>query len=220
MRCASVILFCAILVRVACAAEDVPRRALELFAEAYDLGTAAVKERNWADANLYFATALKALGDNDHPKKDVAEILLRKGREQVQGEREHETAEELFRLRQWKEAEEAYARAAKWSGMTPEIQRGISESRRAARDDAGVPHIVTQRNRALAESQTFTLKAQIAIMDRDFKAAAQCCDELVRIHRMHGIGDEAYVEKLRAEIKRLDNEKKEVQAERKVRDDF
>ena len=64
------------------------------------------------------------------------------------------------------------------------------------------------------------MNVRLAIMDRDFKAAHQGYDELDRLAKMYGFQIDNGLHQLRAELKKMENEKKEAVAEQKVNGDF
>lgn len=85
-----------------------PDDAKAAFEAAYEKGTAAAVEKKWADAEKQFEAALKALGDESHPKKAVAQVLLTKARgENAKTQAVEAVAQEAKR----KEAELAQAKA-------------------------------------------------------------------------------------------------------------
>lgn len=86
-----------------CGEADKPAEAKAAFEAAYEKGTAAAGEKRWADAEKNFESALKALGEEAHPKKAVAQVLLAKSRENAKTQEQEEAKR--------KEAEAALAKA-------------------------------------------------------------------------------------------------------------
>jgi hypothetical protein len=131
-----------------------------LFEKRYDIGTRNVTEKNWIDAARHLEAALSALGTTEHRKKQVAQILLKKALEESRKQRALFTAQELLRLKQWKEAEEAFLTAKNDLGETLEIKQGL-DAIRIGRDEERLadPAIRVQLQRekefllALAEGQ-------------------------------------------------------------------
>lgn len=102
---------------------------LLLFEKRYNFGAAAVLDRNWVDAQRHFESALAALGQRDHIKKQTALILVKKAQEEGKKQRALYTANELLRLNQFKEAEEAFLSAKADLGDTEEIRQGLEAVR-------------------------------------------------------------------------------------------
>jgi hypothetical protein len=69
---------------------DKPAEAKAAFEAAYEKGTAAAGEKRWAEAEKNFEAALKALGEEAHPKKAVAQVLLTKSRENAKAQEQDE----------------------------------------------------------------------------------------------------------------------------------
>ena len=95
----------------------------------YDAGTAAVLEKKWTVARLKLAQALKDLGEQDHPNKTSAQVLLNKADRIVVKDDMMYTAKELLRLKQWVEAEEAFRKVAEIIGETDELRNGVLAAR-------------------------------------------------------------------------------------------
>lgn len=100
-----------------------------LFEKRYNFGATAVLDRNWVDAQRHFEAALAALGQRDHIKKQVAQILAKKAQDESKKQRALFTANELLRLNQFKEAEEAFLAAKADLGDTEEIRQGLDAVR-------------------------------------------------------------------------------------------
>src|ERR1041384_2795894 len=84
-------------------ADAVKAKTAELeFAALYDVGAAAAVDKKWGEAEKEFDAPTKGLGDNDHPKKAVAQVLLNKAREMNKQQQAQAaalaTAHELLRL--------------------------------------------------------------------------------------------------------------------------
>jgi hypothetical protein len=117
-------------------AADDETRARAAFEESYQVGTAAALEKNWPKARDSFAAAIKALGEYSHPKKGAAQVLLTKATEAAKKEPDLSTADELLRLKQWKEAEAAYRKAAEVAGETEAIKNGIAAAQAGAKAES------------------------------------------------------------------------------------
>jgi len=102
---------------------------LLVFEKRYNFGATAVLDRNWVDAHRHFEAALAALGQRDHIKKQTALILVKKAQEEGKKQRALYTANELLRLNQFKEAEEAFLSAKVDLGDTEEIRQGLEAVR-------------------------------------------------------------------------------------------
>lgn len=100
-----------------------------VFEKRYNHGAAAVLDKNWVDAQRHFEAALAALGQRDHIKKQTALILVKKAQEESKKQRALYTANELLRLNQFKEAEEAFLAAKADLGDTEEIRQGLDAVR-------------------------------------------------------------------------------------------
>lgn len=102
---------------------------LLMFEKRYNHGATAVLDKNWVDAQRHFEAALAALGQRDHIKKQTALILVKKAQEESKKQRALYTANELLRLNQFKEAEEAFLSAKADLGDTEEIRQGLEAVR-------------------------------------------------------------------------------------------
>jgi hypothetical protein len=116
---------------VAFAADEpapLPRNAdpIVQFERRYEQGAAAVLDKNWLDACRHLEAAMELLGPREHLKRPVAEILLKKAKEESRRQRALFTAQELLRLKQWEEARVAFIDARNELGDLPEIQQGLS----------------------------------------------------------------------------------------------
>jgi hypothetical protein len=113
------------------------------FTALYDAGAAAAVEKKWSEAEKKFDAALKALGDNDHPKKAVAQVLLNKARDESKKQQAQAaalgTADELLRLKQWAEAEAAYRKAAESIGESEDVKKGIAAAQAGAAAEKAPP---------------------------------------------------------------------------------
>jgi len=99
------------------------------FEAAYAKGTAAAVEKNWIEAQRQFETALTALGDETHPKKAVAQVLLAKACENAKTQALEIAAQEETKR---KEAELARARAE----ADADLKKAEAELARKKAEDA------------------------------------------------------------------------------------
>jgi len=170
-----------------------------MFEKRYSHGANAVMEKNWVDAQRHFEAALAALGQRDHIKKQTAMILVKKAQEESKKQRALYTANELLRLNQFKEAEEAFLSAKADLGDTEEIRQGL-EAVRLRREQEPKLRAMQEREkeymlalheaqllrdaRKLEEARTFAQRAK-ALRPDDFRA-----NELIRDieRRMKGGG--------------------------------
>ena len=95
----------------------------------YEAGVAAVAANNWAVVKLKMTSALKTLGEQAHAKKTAAQILLNKAERSFVKDDAFVTANELARLKQWAEAEEAYRKVVDVFGETETLKKHILECR-------------------------------------------------------------------------------------------
>lgn len=103
--------------------------ARKAFEAAYELGAAAVAEKKWPVARQRLVQALKALGELDHPNKTAAQVLLDKANRIVLKDDMLYTAQELLRLKQWVESEEAFRKVAEITGETDTLRKGVMAAR-------------------------------------------------------------------------------------------
>jgi hypothetical protein len=188
------------------------------FEKAYEAGAAAAIEKKWAEAEKQFDAALKALGDNPHAKRAVAQVLLNKARDMNKQESSLTAAAELLRLKQWSEAEKAYKQAAETLGESDAIKAGIAAAQAGARleKDAAAksaastapppvapppvaPPPVPEKKPAVAEKQAEALEVPHPIaLDRDEwlkGGGSQCYWEGERLQLQEG--DEYFKKPLR-----------------------
>jgi len=133
---------------------------LLMFEKRYNSGAAAVLDKNWVDAQRHFEAALAALGQRDHIRKQTAMILVKKAQEESKKQRALYTANELLRLNQFKEAEEAFLSAKADLGETEEIRQGL-ETVRLRRDQEPKLRAMQEREKE------YTLALHEAAMLRD-----------------------------------------------------
>lgn len=105
------------------------------FESDYDAGIGAVTEKNWTVAKQKFASALKALGDYPHPRKSTAQIMLNKAERLLIKDDAMFTAEELIKLKQWVEAEEAFRKVVDVFGETDTLRKKILACRAGMEED-------------------------------------------------------------------------------------
>lgn len=101
----------------------------------YEAGVAAVAANNWPVVKQKMASALKALGEQAHPRKSAAQVLLNKSERSFIKEDAFVTANELARLKQWVEAEEAYRKVVDVFGETETLKKHILECRNGLEAD-------------------------------------------------------------------------------------
>jgi len=107
-----------------------PEAAKQAFEADYDAGVKAAMEKNWDVARIKLATALKALGDNPHTNKSTAQVMLNKAAGALFKDDALVTANELMRLKQWAEAEEAYRKFVDVNGETEAIRNNVLACRK------------------------------------------------------------------------------------------
>src|SRR5438552_1684781 len=102
-----------------------PEAATKAFDADYEAGVGAAMEKKWDVARLKLASALKALGDAPHVNKSTAQILLSKATGSLFKDDALVTANELMRLKQWAEAEEAYRKVVDVNGETEAVRNSV-----------------------------------------------------------------------------------------------
>ncbi len=100
------------------------------FEKSYEEGVTAAMEEKWTVARQKLAAALRELGDASHPKKSAAQVMLNKAERSLFKDDALATADELFKLKQWPEAEEAYRKVAEVTGDTKVLIDKVNECRK------------------------------------------------------------------------------------------
>ncbi|HLX64566.1 MAG TPA: hypothetical protein VKX17_25055 [Planctomycetota bacterium] len=103
--------------------------AKKAFEEDYEAGSSAAADKKWDVAVKKLTDALKALGERAHVNKSTATVLLSKAQKALYKDDAMNTANELKRLKQWAEAEEAYRLVINVTGETESLKKSIADCR-------------------------------------------------------------------------------------------
>jgi hypothetical protein len=103
--------------------------AKKAFEENYEAGSVAASEKKWEVAQKRLGDGLKALGERPHANKSTATVLLNKAQKAIYKDDALNTANELKRLKQWAEAEEAYRLVINVTGETESLKKSIEVCR-------------------------------------------------------------------------------------------
>ncbi len=105
------------------------------FEKEYNEGVTAAMEKKWLVARQKLTLALRELGDLSHPKKSTAQVMLTKAERSLFKDDALGTADELFKIKQWAEAEEAFRKVAEITGDTQALIDKVNACRKGLEEE-------------------------------------------------------------------------------------
>lgn len=187
MRMRMSLVACVLFLTANLAGAETPEKAKnEGFELNYKAGVQAVTEKDWATAEVMLETALKTLGEADHPNKLAAQTLLSKA-QGINKKNKHihdalHAADEMLKLKQWPEAKELYTKAGDLGADPESVKKGLAAAEAGAKGgDAVKPEVAkitaeAPKTEAPANGRSYDacIKDGLAKLEKkEFKAAKE-----------------------------------------------